>query len=66
MIPKYPDIKVQLSGKEGNAFAIMGRVMKALAEANVSVGQRNTYYTEAIVGDYNDLLTTSMRWVTVL
>ena len=66
MEPKYPDIQVQLSGEDGNAFAIMGKIMKALAEADVSVGKRSAYQIESMSGDYNHVLTTAMRWVTVL
>lgn len=32
-IVKYPDVHVQLSGEDGNAFAIIGRVTKALKRA---------------------------------
>lgn len=33
MTPKYTDIEVQLTGQDGNAFAIIGRVSKALKNA---------------------------------
>ena len=35
---KYPDIKVQLSGEDGNAFFIIGTVKKAL-KLNVNLGE---------------------------
>jgi len=34
--PKYPDVTVELEGQDGNAGAIMGRVVRALREAEVS------------------------------
>ena len=33
---KYPEIEVQLDGTDGNAFALIGKVQKALKEAEVS------------------------------
>ncbi len=30
-MPKFPNIEVQLSGEDGNAFSIMGRVTKAMS-----------------------------------
>ena len=32
---KYPDIEVQLSGTDGNAFSILGKVRTALKKARV-------------------------------
>jgi hypothetical protein len=34
--PKYPDVTVRLTGTDGNAFALIGRVRSALREAGVS------------------------------
>lgn len=31
--PRFPDVVVQLSGHDGNVFAIVGRVARALREA---------------------------------
>ena len=31
--PRYPDVQVQLSGEDGNAFAILGRTAAALPRA---------------------------------
>lgn len=28
MIPKYPDIRVQLTGTDGNAYAVLGKVTR--------------------------------------
>jgi hypothetical protein len=34
--PRYPDIQVQLSGQDGNAFAILGRTAGALRRAGLA------------------------------
>jgi hypothetical protein len=62
---KYPEVEVQLSGEDGNAFAIMGRVMGALKKAGVPKEEIDAYYKESTAGDYNHLLQTAMRWVSV-
>lgn len=65
MTPKYPNVKVQLSGTDGNAFAILGRVNTALKEAGIDGEDRKAFFTEAISGNYDHLLQTAMEWVTV-
>jgi hypothetical protein len=62
---KYPKIKVRLTGKDGNAFAIMGNVMSALRRAKVPAEEVKRFGEEAMSGDYDNLLQTCMRWVTV-
>lgn len=63
--PKYPDITVQLSGEDGNAYAIMGAVRQALRRAGVSEEEQKAYQEESMSGDYDNLLQTAFRWVTV-
>lgn len=65
MEPLYPHIKVKLSGHDGNAFAIMGRVNAALGKADVSKEEREAYFKESTEGDYDHLLRTACKWVTV-
>ncbi len=62
---KYPEIEVQLSGQDGNAFSILGNVTTALRRAGVSKEQRDAFFDEATSGDYTHLLATAMSWVTV-
>lgn len=64
-MPKYPEISVQLTGEDGNAFAIMARIGKALQRNKVPQEQIETYYAESMSGDYDHLLQTAMRWVSV-
>lgn len=63
-MPKY-DVAVELSGHDGNAFAILGRTQKALRRAGVSQEEIERYEEEATSGDYDHLLQTTMRWVKV-
>jgi hypothetical protein len=64
--PKYPDIEVQLSGEDGNAFAVIGAVTKALRRAGVDEAERQAFTKEAMSGDYNNVIQTAMKWVEVL
>lgn len=62
---KYPEIQVQLSGNDGNAYAILGAVTNALKKAGVEKAERDAFLNEATQGDYDHLLRTAMRWVEV-
>ena len=62
---KYPDIEVQLSGQDGNAFMIIGLVRKALRRGDVPQDEIDKYTEEATSGDYDHLLQTSMKWVNI-
>ena len=62
---KYPNIKVQLTGNDGNAFAIMGAVQTALRRNGVPPEEVKAYVEESMSGDYDNLLRTAMRWVDV-
>lgn len=63
--PKYPHVVVQLTGEDGNAFNILGRVTRAMRAAGLSSEEREAFRQEATSGDYDNLLTTAMRWVVV-
>lgn len=62
---KYPHIKVQLVGEDGNAFAIIGKVLGALRRAGVLETECKAFQKEAMSGDYDHLLQTAMKWVEV-
>lgn len=66
MNPKYPEIKVELVGQDGNAFFILGSVMQALHQEGVSLEERTEFQNEASSKDYDHLLRTCMEWVTIL
>jgi hypothetical protein len=61
--PRYPDVQVQLTGEDGNAFAILGRTAHALRSAGVPQDEIDDYFAEATSGDYDHLLQTTMGWV---
>lgn len=63
-MPKYPEIEVQLSGEDGNAFFIIGRVRKAMRRADVPDNEIEQFSVECQSGDYDHLLQTCMKWVT--
>ena len=62
---RHPEIRVSLVGENGNAFAILGRVRKAMRGAGVDEEETQQFFREATTGDYNQLLATVMAWVTV-
>lgn len=62
---KYPEIEVQILGRDGNAFAIMGAISTALRKAGVPKEEINQYTSESMSGDYENLLRTAMKWVTI-
>lgn len=62
--PQYPDVHVDLVGEDGNAFAIIGRVTKAMKRAGHTEAAAE-FSKEAMSGDYNHLLRTVMAYVTV-
>jgi len=63
-MPKY-DVKVRLSGNDGNAFAIMGEVKSALKKAGASKEELDKYLADSMSGDYDNLLRVAMDWVVV-
>lgn len=63
--PKYPDVIVKLTGTDGNAFSLIGKVQGALRKAGASSGERAAFVEEATSGDYNHVIQTCMAWVAV-
>jgi hypothetical protein len=63
-MPKY-DVEVQLSGNDGNAFAVMGAVKSALKKAGASKDELDQYLSDSMAGDYDNLLRVAMEWVDV-
>ena len=58
------DIVVQLVGEDGNAFAIMGKVTKAL-KRNGHADLVDAFRKEAMSGDYAHLLQTAAEYVVI-
>lgn len=61
--PLYPNVKVKLVGSDGNAFAIIGKVCRALHSAGIPLENIEEYRTEAMSGDYDNVLQTTLKWV---
>ncbi len=64
---KEPSTKptVKLIGQDGNAFSIMGNIKRALKRAGADKEYIDKYISEATSGDYDHLLTVSMKYVHV-
>ena len=62
---RYPDITVQLTGRDGNAMMVIGAVTRGLRRAGVEYSEIQAFCEEAMSGDYDNVLATAMRWVDV-
>jgi hypothetical protein len=62
---RYPNVKVKLIDKDGNAMEIISSVTLALRRAGVSKEFINTYVKEAMSGDYGHVIATTAEWVVV-
>ena len=62
---RHPEVTVQLTGEDGDAFMIIGLVQRALRDAGVSEEEISQFHAEATSGDYDHVLVTCMRWVDV-
>jgi hypothetical protein len=63
--PKHPDVTVELTGGDGNAFFIIAKVRQALQRAKVPAEEVKQFVDEATSGDYDHVLQTCMKWVEV-
>jgi hypothetical protein len=63
--PRF-NVDVQLTGTDGNAFALIGKVRRALREAGASREEQAEFIDAATFADYDNLLRTAMEWVNVL
>lgn len=62
--PPLTDAVVILTGTDGNAFAILGKVRRAILKSN-HPELADQFVTDATSGDYDQLLVTCFRYVTV-
>ena len=58
------DAVVELTGKDGNAFLILGLVCRGIRRSN-HPDLEEAFMNEAMSGDYDNLLQTCMRYVTI-
>ncbi len=65
MATKFPYVEVALVGSDGNAFAILGTVQRAMRAAGVAETEVSQFFSDATSGDYDHLLQTVMATVAV-
>ncbi len=58
--------RVRLVGEDGNAFAILARVRRAMKDADVPRETVDAFRREATSGDYSHLLATVMEYCEVV
>ncbi len=64
--PKFPDVRVKLVGQDGNVFAIIGRVCRALRQGGANDADVKAFTDEITAArSYDDALVVVMRWVDV-
>lgn len=63
--PKYPEIVINLSGEDGNAFFILGRCSQAMKRAGIPMEIQGDFMLQAKSGDYDHLLRTVMKYFSV-
>lgn len=62
---KYPQVKVKLTGEDGNVFSIIGRVSKAIRK-EVGAKEAGEFQTAAMeCGSYDEVLQLCMKTVDV-
>lgn len=64
-MPKYPYIIVKLTGQNGNAFNILGICLREMHRAGLSKDECADFLKEATSGNYNNLLSTCIKWFNV-
>lgn len=61
---RFPDVHVKLTGIDGNAMSIMAAIAKGLRHGGHQ-DKVSEFMGEAMSGDYDNVITTAMRWVKV-
>ena len=56
-------MKYDLVGIDGNAFSVMGYVIRAMRECRFSKEEQNEYQQKAMSGNYDNLLAVSVEYV---
>lgn len=66
IMPKYPQVTVQLTGSDGNAFMLIGACSRAARKAGLTQEQIKEFTSEAMAGDYDHLLRACMTYFDVI
>jgi hypothetical protein len=56
-------MKYDLVGVDGNAYSVMGYVVRAMRNEHLSIEEQNNYKTQAMSGDYDNLLIESVKMI---
>ena len=64
-MPKYSEIRVELVGKDGNAFNVLGICRRAMKRAHLPETEIEAFTAEATSGNYDHLLATCCEWLNV-
>lgn len=59
------NVKVKLTGKNGNAFNLLGICQSAAKKAKIEDAKIKIFMDEAMSGDYSHLLATCTKYFTV-
>jgi len=62
---KYPNITIQLTGEDGNAFAILARCKIAMRRVDIDKIEVESFMKEATSGNYDNLLMTCTKWFNI-
>jgi len=62
MTTLHPEIRVQLSEHDGNAFMILGLCQRAARQAGLSEAKIDAFTEDATSDDYDHLIQTAMSW----
>lgn len=62
---KHPEITINLTSIDGNAFCILGRCIGAMKKEGLSIKEQEEFHKEATSGNYDHLLQTCMKWFNI-
>lgn len=65
MTPKYPNITVNIVGRDGNAFSILAECQFKMRKAKVTINEIESFYNTATNGDYDHLLRTVIEYFNI-
>jgi hypothetical protein len=63
--PKYPRVKVHVTGPCGGFYSTVAAFQAAMRRAGVPLRELSDFYADAAEGEEDNLLRTCLRWVDV-
>jgi hypothetical protein len=64
-VPICPHICVTLTGLDSNAMVLIAEVSRAMRKVSIPKAEIDSFVREAMSGDYDNVLQTCMKYVTV-